>query len=106
MRPDRDDRSSAGSATPSAWLTDWRARNWRWWRVQIAAEAGLWAAAAAILLLVITGHALAAVLGGAVVVLGRMMTGSLGRDVRAMLQAVESGEGRLQNALLTWHEMD
>ncbi len=87
-----------------AWLTAWRARMWAWWRLQVAAEASLWAASAVLVVFALTRHALAAATAGLAVALWRTYGSGLTRDVRVMLGAVEAAHPGLHNALVTWHE--
>lgn len=90
----------------SAWVARWRARQWTWWRVQVAVEAIVWAIAAALALLALTSSGLASAAGGLVVALWRMLSGGLVQDVRVMLRAVEASQPSLGNALLAWHDVE
>lgn len=106
MRRNPEEGSTAQDHDALSWLRIWRARTWRWWRLQVVAEASLWAAAAGLFALAVSHSGLVAALGGLVVGIWRTTGSATARDVRQMLQAVEASRPELQNALLAWHDID
>lgn len=97
---------AADVGADSAWVARWRARQWTWWRVQVAVEAMVWAIAGALTVLAFTTSGRASLAAGFGVALWRMRSGGLVHDVRAMLRAVEAAQPSLGNALLAWHEVE
>lgn len=90
----------------SAWLVRWRTRQWARWRLQVVAEAGVWATAVALAVFAFTSSGLASAAGALAAGLWRMLGGGLVQDVRAMLRAVEAAQPSLGNALMAWHDVE
>ncbi len=106
MLPDGPAATSPGGDAAGDWLRTWRARTWRWWQLQVSAEACLWGMAAALVAVALRVHVGLAVAIGLAVGLWRMVAGTLARDVRRMLLAVEASRPDLQNALVAWHDIE